>query len=171
MQNIGFKNIGFKNIVCYHIVVSLRVACLYTSLGIESLMDKNMLTDLKKNLSTNLFGFTHYDFVGSIFSSRISLTLVLIASGFLLINSVNIQEVFAPKSTAFVLVDVNPGREAATIPLLQSSQNVKEIYEVYGVHEFIVKVEANSMDELKKTITDGIRKISYVASTFTMVVK
>ena len=165
------QNISFKNIVCYHIVVSLRVTCLYTSLGIESLMDKNMLTDLKKNLSTNLFGFTHYDFVGSIFSSRIPLTLVLIASGLLLMNTVSVIQVFAIPITAYVLIECKAGTEAGIINKLKTMQNVKEIYDVYGVYDIIVKVQANSQDQIKQTVTNGIRLIPHVDGTLTHVVK
>ena len=130
-----------------------------------------MLTDLKKKLSTNLFGFTKCDFVGrSIFSSRIPLTLVLIASGLLLMNTVNVQ-VYAIPITAFVLIDCKEGTEAGIINKLKTMQNVKEIYDVYGVHDIIVKVQANSQDQIKQTVTNGIRLIPHVDSTLTHVVK
>lgn len=104
------------------------------------------MTDLKEILLyiTCLFGYRKYDMlVRNIFSLRIPLTLVLIVTGLVLLSSVNIQEVFAVQSTVFVLIDSKVGTEVGIINKLKTIQNVKEVYARYGVHEIIVKVQAN----------------------------
>jgi len=47
---------------------------------------------------------------------------------------------------------------------------VKESYIVYGVYDIIAKVEAESMDKLKESITWNVRRLDKVRSTLTMIV-
>jgi DNA-binding Lrp family transcriptional regulator len=47
---------------------------------------------------------------------------------------------------------------------------VKDVYVVYGVYDIVAKVEADTMDKVKQTITWSIRKIDKVRSTLTMIV-
>ncbi len=53
---------------------------------------------------------------------------------------------------------------------LQSIQNVREVHVTYGVYDVIAKVEAESPQKLKDTITNQIRSLEYIKSTLTMVV-
>jgi len=48
--------------------------------------------------------------------------------------------------------------------------HVKECRRVYGTYDMIVKVEADSMDELKEVITWKIRRLPGVRSTLTTIV-
>ncbi len=47
---------------------------------------------------------------------------------------------------------------------------MKEVKGIYGVYDIIVKVESNSMEALKNTITSKIRKMPQVHSTVTLMV-
>jgi len=71
---------------------------------------------------------------------------------------------------AFVLINADLGAEEELIKELKSTENVKEVYTVYGVYDIIVKVEADTMEKVKDTITWKIRRMDKVRSTLTMIV-
>jgi DNA-binding Lrp family transcriptional regulator len=70
---------------------------------------------------------------------------------------------------AFVLLNAEVGSEDEVVEELRKIANVKESYAVYGVHDIVAKVEAESMDKLKE-ITWKIRRLDKVRSTLTMLV-
>jgi DNA-binding Lrp family transcriptional regulator len=53
---------------------------------------------------------------------------------------------------------------------MKTLEGVKEAYTVYGVYDIMLKVEADSMDNLKEFISTKIRKAKGVKSTFTMLI-
>jgi len=71
---------------------------------------------------------------------------------------------------AFVLINAEIGSEDVVLKELKKMPNVKEAYLVYGVYDIIAKVEAESMDKLRETITWKIRRLDKVRSTLTMIV-
>jgi len=71
---------------------------------------------------------------------------------------------------AFVLINADLGAEEELIKELKNTENVKEVYTVYGVYDIIVKVEADTMEKVKDTITWKIRRMDKVRSTLTMIV-
>ena len=71
---------------------------------------------------------------------------------------------------AFLLISAELGRERDVVKELQSIPNVREVHVTYGVYDVIVKVEAESPQMLKDTITNQIRALDYIKSTLTMVV-
>ncbi len=72
--------------------------------------------------------------------------------------------------TAYVLISCDLGSEENIIKEIRTLDNVKEVEGTYGVYDIIVKVESNSMEALKNTITWKIRKIPQVRSTLTLMV-
>ena len=44
-----------------------------------------------------------------------------------------------------------------------------ESYVSYGVYDLIIKVKADTMEELKEAVTNKIRKINQVRSTLTLI--
>ncbi|MEM3436987.1 MAG: Lrp/AsnC ligand binding domain-containing protein [Nitrososphaerales archaeon] len=72
--------------------------------------------------------------------------------------------------TAFVLINVELGAEEELVKELKKIENVKEVYVVYGVYDIIAKIEADTMEKLKETVTWKIRRLDKVRSTLTMIV-
>jgi len=71
---------------------------------------------------------------------------------------------------AFLLISAEIGREKDVASELESIPNVKEVHVTYGVYDVIAKVEAESPEKLKETITNKIRSLEHIKSTLTMVV-
>ena len=71
---------------------------------------------------------------------------------------------------AFVLMNAELGSEDALVNDLRKLDSVKEVYQVYGVYDFVAQVEADTMEMVKETITWKLRKINGVKSTLTMIV-
>ena len=71
---------------------------------------------------------------------------------------------------AYILINTEMGSEAKVTSDLNKIEEVKEVYAVYGVYDLIVRVEAETMEELKTVISDSIRTIENVRTTLTMIV-
>lgn len=71
---------------------------------------------------------------------------------------------------AFVLLTVEPGKEEDVLNKLKQIPEVQEAHRVYGVYDTVVKVTAETPEQLKDIITWKIRKIENVKSTLTMLV-
>jgi len=53
---------------------------------------------------------------------------------------------------------------------LRSIENVREVFIVYGVYDIIARIEGQTMEKVKETITWKIRRLDRVRSTLTMIV-
>ncbi len=71
---------------------------------------------------------------------------------------------------AFVLINADLGGEEELVKELKKIENVKEVFVVYGVYDLVAKIEADSMEKVKETITWKIRRLDKVRSTLTMIV-
>ena len=71
---------------------------------------------------------------------------------------------------AFVLINAEIGAENEVLKALREIPEVKEAYMVYGVYDIIARVETETMQELKDTISWKIRRLDTVRSTLTMIV-
>jgi DNA-binding Lrp family transcriptional regulator len=71
---------------------------------------------------------------------------------------------------AFVLINADLGAEEELVKQLKDIEFVKEVYVVYGVYDIVAKVEADTMDKVKETITWKVRRLDRVRSTLTMIV-
>ena len=71
---------------------------------------------------------------------------------------------------AFVLINADLGSEEDLVSQLKSVEHVKDVFVVYGVYDIIAKIEADSMEKVKETITWKVRRIDKVRSTLTMIV-
>jgi len=72
--------------------------------------------------------------------------------------------------TAFVLINSETGAEDLVLRALKKIEAVKEAYKVYGVHDIVAKVEAETMEDLEKAITWRIRRVDKIQTTQTMIV-
>jgi DNA-binding Lrp family transcriptional regulator len=73
-------------------------------------------------------------------------------------------------TSAYVLVNTEPGMEKELCEKLQYSSAVKESHIVFGIYDVIVKVEAESPSVLKDSVFKEIRRLEEVRTTLTMVV-
>ena len=77
--------------------------------------------------------------------------------------------------TSYVLINSDLGTDESIIvkikQILNGEKGIKyEIQGVYGVYDIILKISSDSIDNLRSTITNRIRKITSVQSTLTMMV-
>jgi DNA-binding Lrp family transcriptional regulator len=70
---------------------------------------------------------------------------------------------------AFVLINVESGFEDSVLKELRSISGVEEAYFSYGVYDIIIKVKAETMEQLKDMVTMHIRTLSKVRSTLTLI--
>jgi DNA-binding Lrp family transcriptional regulator len=70
---------------------------------------------------------------------------------------------------AFVLINTELGREKEVLGKLKAIPAVRDVHEVYGVYDIILKVEADSRKVFKEAVA-VIRRVAGVRSTLTMIV-
>lgn len=73
-------------------------------------------------------------------------------------------------SIAFVLINTDLGEGSEVESALKEIPEVMDVYGVYGVYDFVVRLEAETMQQLKDVITSKIRRLDHVRSTLTMIV-
>jgi len=71
---------------------------------------------------------------------------------------------------AYVLLNVESGSEDPVLKQLREINIVEEAHVSYGVYDLIVKVNSNTMDEMKEAISHRIRNIKQVRSTLTLII-
>ncbi len=71
---------------------------------------------------------------------------------------------------AFVLINAELGAEESLIKELKNIEDVTEVFVVYGVYDIVAKIEGDTMEKVKETITWKIRRLEQVRSTLTMIV-
>jgi DNA-binding Lrp family transcriptional regulator len=69
---------------------------------------------------------------------------------------------------AYVLFNVGAGSEDQVLKDAKSISGVQEAYVSYGVYDLVIKVKADSMEQLKELVTHRLRKIKHVRSTLTL---
>ena len=63
---------------------------------------------------------------------------------------------------AYVLMSCNLGYEKPLISELKSIENVTEVHGTLGLYDIIAKLEADSDEKIKQTITEKIRKVGKI---------
>jgi len=72
--------------------------------------------------------------------------------------------------TAYVLITCDLGSEAEVIDELKQLTNVKEAHGILGAYDILTKVESDSVESLRDTISWKIRKLNRVKSTLSLMV-
>ena len=72
-------------------------------------------------------------------------------------------------ATAFVLLNTELDAETEVLNGLKMIDEVKETHLIYGVYDIIARIEAESMEELRKVIGWKVRRLTRVRSTITMI--
>lgn len=70
---------------------------------------------------------------------------------------------------AYVLINTEMGSEREVLDAIKKINNVIEAHAVYGVYDLIAKIEAETMNKFKETVTWEIRRLNKVRSTLTMI--
>jgi DNA-binding Lrp family transcriptional regulator len=70
---------------------------------------------------------------------------------------------------AFVLFNVESGSEDKVLQELKKINGIQEAYISYGVYDLIARIKADTMENLKDTITHQVRTINKVRSTLTLI--
>lgn len=71
-------------------------------------------------------------------------------------------------ATAYVLINCELGSEESIIQQLKGLDGVKEVHGTFGVYDILVKIESETVEKLRETITWKIRKIEKIRSTLTL---
>jgi DNA-binding Lrp family transcriptional regulator len=69
---------------------------------------------------------------------------------------------------AYILLNVEGGNEDNVLKQVRNIAGVEQAYVSYGVYDLVVKVKADTMQELKDVVTHKIRQIKSVQSTLTL---
>jgi len=69
---------------------------------------------------------------------------------------------------AYVLISCDLGCEEAIVDELKQLANVKEAHGILGAYDILTKIESDSAENLRDTITWKIRKLNRVRSTLTL---
>jgi DNA-binding Lrp family transcriptional regulator len=68
----------------------------------------------------------------------------------------------------YVLINCDLGSEKIVISLLKAVDGVTEVHGTLGLYDVIVKIESDSEEKIRKTVTDIIRKMPRIHSTVTL---
>ena len=72
--------------------------------------------------------------------------------------------------SAFVLMNAELGKVLQIVSEIKKIPQVKEAYPVYGVYDVLMILESDSMESLRETITNHVRKLDGIKSTLTMII-
>lgn len=71
-------------------------------------------------------------------------------------------------ATAFVLINCELGYEHTIIQQLRGIDGIKEVSGTFGAYDILAKVDSETVEKLRETITWKIRKIQRIRSTLTL---
>jgi len=73
-----------------------------------------------------------------------------------------------PMRKAFVMINTDLGTETVLQSELKKVEGIVGAYQVFGIYDMVVVVEAESEEELKDIIFSRIRTLKYLRSTLTL---
>lgn len=71
-------------------------------------------------------------------------------------------------AVGYVLVNVSPGQEYQAYQSIKDIENVVDATLLFGDYDIIVKLEADSLGIIAKTVVDTIRQVSGVTGSKTL---
>ena len=71
---------------------------------------------------------------------------------------------------AYVLINIESGSEDKVLSDIKKTPGIQEVYVSYGVYDLLVKVAADSVDEMREIVTRRLRTIDDVRSTLTLTI-
>ena len=70
---------------------------------------------------------------------------------------------------AYVMINSETGYESEVMKELEKIPGVQAAYQLYGVYDIIIKIEAENLAELKEIVSLGIRKLEKVRASLTLI--
>ncbi len=71
--------------------------------------------------------------------------------------------------TAFVMIVSEPGKEKELAQELEEMPQVKQIWEVYGEYDLVIRIVIDKLQVLDSFVREKIRRMSSVRLTTTMI--
>jgi DNA-binding Lrp family transcriptional regulator len=71
-------------------------------------------------------------------------------------------------AVGYVLVNVSPGNEYEAFQIIKDIENVVDTTLLFGDYDIIVKLEADSLGIIAKTVVDTIRQVPGVTDSKTL---
>ena len=72
---------------------------------------------------------------------------------------------------AYVLINTKQGVIDEVLGLVKKIDNVTEAYAVHGLYDIVAKIEAETKERLKNTVTWKIKQLYGLRSAFILIVK
>ena len=69
---------------------------------------------------------------------------------------------------AYILLTIEDGIEDNVLRQIKNIESVEQSYVSYGVYDLIIKIKADTIQELRYVVTHKIRQIKQVQSTLTL---
>ena len=73
-------------------------------------------------------------------------------------------------NTAFLLLNIETSKTSTITEALEDIPEIKYVYMLYGIYEVVIKIEADSTEQLKHIIEKKIKSLNHVKSSLTMFV-
>jgi DNA-binding Lrp family transcriptional regulator len=70
---------------------------------------------------------------------------------------------------AYVMINSETGYESEVMKKLEKIPGVQSVYQLYGVYDIIIKIEAEDLIELKEIVSLGIRKLEKIRASLTLI--
>lgn len=71
-------------------------------------------------------------------------------------------------ATGYVLINVQPGTEQSVYQAVKSLPHVTDATVLFGDHDLIVKLEADALSTIAKSVVEHIRSVEGVINTKTL---
>lgn len=68
----------------------------------------------------------------------------------------------------YILINVNPGQEYEAYQTIKGFENVTDATLLFGDYDLLIKLEADNMSGIAKTVVEHIRQVSGVLETKTL---
>lgn len=70
---------------------------------------------------------------------------------------------------AYVLLNTELGKEPDVTKAMKNVKEIVAIYNLYGIYDILVEIEADTMDKVKEVVFNSIRRLDNVKSTITLI--
>ena len=71
-------------------------------------------------------------------------------------------------ATSYTLINCEIGSEESVISEIKSIEGVVEVHGTFGAYDILAKIESDTVEKLRETITWKIRRIEKIRSTLTL---